>query len=82
MPPENSSITIIPSEARLCLGPIRDFLWRWWLTSRQKELYLDSGEHVAFDTGCGVLADAEGRRLTVLDLSNSQEWLNRSLDDR
>ncbi len=45
-------------------------------------LYLDSGEHVGFDTGCGVLADAERRRLTVLDLSNSQEWLNQSLDGR
>ncbi len=32
----------------------------------EKELYLDSGEHVGFDTGCGVLADAEGCRLTVL----------------
>ncbi len=31
----------------------------------QKELYLDSSKHVAFDTGCGVSADAEGRWLTV-----------------
>ena len=41
-----------------------------------------SGEHVGFDTWREVLEDAEGRRLTVLDLSNSQEWLNRSLDGR
>ncbi len=39
-------------------------------------------EHVGFDTWRGVLADAEGHRLTVLDLSNIQEWLNRSLDGR
>ncbi len=51
-----------------------------WLTFRKKELYLDSGgRYLGFDTRRGVLEGAEGRRRS-LDLSNSQEWLNRSLD--
>ena len=67
--------------SEVMFGSYRDFPWQWWwLTSRQKELYLwTSGEHVGFDTGVESW-DAEGRRLTVLDLRNSQEWLKRSLN--
>ncbi len=66
------TLHIIPSEARFMFGSYRDF--SWWLTSRQK--------YVNFDTCRGVLTDAEGHPLTLLYLSNIQEWLNWSLDGR
>ena len=71
---------IIPSEARLCLGLIRDFpssSW-WWssswsLTRSKKEFYLEYGGQLGFETRRGVLPGPEGHRRLVLDQRNSQE---------
>ncbi len=67
-----------PCKARLCLGPIRDCPWRWWLTSRQKELDLVSGEHV-YTLWYRVRSLG---RCWGTSAHRPQEWLNRSLDGR
>ncbi len=45
-------------------------------------VYPHSGKHVGSETRHRVLICADGRWRIVLDQSNGQEWLNRSLADR